>query len=199
MRAKFSSLAGVCLALAVTGCAPRDPLERVVNVPSASRFSAWRAHVASDYNSVTARAVETALQEIRLSVVADREVKRQMGESVAGGTPEIDESVRKKVEGRRLREVFQLGLELRLRRLRQELAGLEDAMKKNARLVTRPGDLESRHHLEGLQERQMIRVENYRTEIAAAERDLAPLFAKSGKPLIEPPDTLRAPTGGPLK
>lgn len=167
------------------GCA-RDPMEHVVSAPSTSRLAAWRAHVASDFNVETMRRVELALQEIRLNVTGERELKRQLGESITSGTDVIDEAIRVRVHGRRLREVLQLGYELRVRRLTEELAGLEDAMRKNAQLTTRPGDLESKHHLEGLQERQRIRVEKYRMDIESAAKELAQLVARSGKRSIEP-------------
>jgi hypothetical protein len=81
--------------------------------------------------------------------------------------------------------VVQLGYELRVRRLTQELAGLEDAMSKNAQLVTRPGDVDSKQHLEGLRDRQATRREQYREDIAAAEKELAPLLAKTGRRLVD--------------
>jgi len=158
----------------------------MISAPTTTRLAAWRSHVASDYNVDTLRRIEEALQEIRLSFAAERELKRQLGETVAGGTDSIDESVRQRVHGRRLRELLQLGYELRVRRLTEELAGLENAMSKNSQLVTRPGDLESKHHLEGLQDRQRTRVEKYRGDLASAERELAPLLAKTGRPLLEP-------------
>ena len=70
---------------------------------------------------------------------------------------------------------MRIGYELRIRRVREELTGLEDAMSKNAGLVTRPGDYESKHHLEGLRDRQLIRLQKYRDELAAAERELKAL------------------------
>ena len=73
-----------------------------------------------------------------------------------------------------------------MRRLKDELAGLEKAMNRNAQLVTRPDAIESRHHLEGLHDRQLVRVEQYRRELAATERVLAPLMARSGRTLLEP-------------
>ena len=169
----------------VLGCA-RDPMERVISAPTTSRLAAWRAHVASDFDVETMRRVELALQEIRLSLTGERELKRQLGESIKSGTDVIDEAIRERVHGRRLREVLQLGYEMRVRRLTEELALLEDAMSKNAQLTTRPGDLDSKHHLDGLQERQRVRVENYRTDIASAEKELVHLVAKSGKRSVEP-------------
>lgn len=179
------------------GCGSRDPLEQVISAPTMGRFAAWRSHLASDSNRANLRRTEEALQEIRLSVAAERELKRQMGERVDGGSEAIDEGVRQRVDGRRWREVLQLGYELRVRRLKQELAGLEKAMNQNAQLVTRPGDLESKHHLEGLQERQQVRVEKYRADLAAAERELDPLLAKTGRRQLE--TTSETPDEMPLR
>ena len=185
MSPRSFSLAGLWLVLCLAGCDSRDPLERVMSVPTVNRLAAWRSHVASDYNVETVKRIEEALQEIRLAITGEQELKRQMGEKVTGGSDAISEAVRQRVDGRTLREVLQLGFELRVRRLKEELAGLEDAMSKNAQLVTRPGDLESKHHLEGLRDRQTVRVENYRADIAAAERQLAPLIEKTGRRLLD--------------
>jgi hypothetical protein len=170
----------VAILLTVSGCGPANPLDQTVAASSPARFAAWRAHVVSDASPDTRRRVDEALQEIRMSITGERELKRQMGERVASGSEEIDEAVRQRVDGRTIREVMQQGYELRVRRLKEELAGLEDALSKNARLVTRPGDLESKQHLEGLRERQLVRVAKYREDLAAAERELAQLQAKTG-------------------
>ncbi len=175
------------LALGVAGCAPSDPLERTVAVPTPVRFAAWRSHVGSDAGVELRRRIDETLQEIRSKVVAERELKRALGEATVSGTEIIEETVRTRVDGRPLREVLQLGYELRVRRLKEELVGLEDAVKKNDQLVTRPGDYASKHHLEELRGRQIIRVEKYRADIAAAERELAPLLAKTGRRMIELP------------
>lgn len=182
---------------AAIGCGPRDPLERSVSVPTPNRFAAWRSHLASDSNPDTVRRVEQALQEIRLNIAGERELKRQLEDTAAGGKEAIDEAVRQRVHGLRLREVLQLGGELRVRRLQEELAGLEAAMDQNARLVTRPGDLESRHHLEALQERQQVRVEKYREDLAATKRELAPLLAKAGRSLLDVGSSSAAPATKP--
>ena len=195
---RASILSAVTVLLVMAGCAPSDPLEQKVSATTADRFATWRAHIMSDSGAETRRRVEEALQEIRLQVAGERELKRAMGERVTSGTDVIDEAVRERVNGRRLVEVLQLGYELRVRRLKEELAGLQDAMSKNAQLITRPGDLESKHHLEGLQERQRARVEKYRADVAAAEKELAPLAARTGRTMIErpidPPNELPVPS-----
>jgi hypothetical protein len=99
--------------------------------------------------------------------------------------------------------VVQLGYEFRVERLKMELAGLEDAMKQNAQLVTKPGDLESRHHLDALRERQNVRVEKYRTDLAAAEAEVATLLKTTGRRMFEPatdkPDQMPERVAAPKK
>ena len=171
--------------LGLAGCAPSDPLDRVVSAPTAGRFAAWRSALASDSSPALRQQVEAALQEIRIDAAADRQRRRILGQPVkSDGTDEVDEAVRSRVDGKPLREVVQLGCDLRLRRLTNELKGLEEAVDQNAQLVTRPGDGESRRHLDGLRGRQLERVAKYREEIAATERELAPLLAKTGRRVL---------------
>lgn len=177
-RTRFLGAVGVVALL--VGCAPRDPFEQVVSAPTPIRFAAWRAGIASDAGADTRLRVEEALQEIRASFAAERELKRRLEEPVVRGTLMLDEAVRNRVNGQRLRDVLRIGYELRVGRLREELVGLEDAMGKNAQLVTRPGDLESKHHLEGLRDRQLVRLQKYRDDLAAAERELKRLSGSGG-------------------
>ncbi len=165
----------VWLVILTVGCGPSDPLDKVVSVPTLSRFASWRAGVASDAGPSTRVRVDDALQEMRANFAAERELKRRLDERIVSGTEVLDEAVRNRVHGQRLRDVLRIGYELRIRRVREEMTGLEDAMGKNAGLVTRPGDYESKHHLEGLRDRQLIRLQKYRDELAAAERELESL------------------------
>jgi hypothetical protein len=168
-------VAAIVFAALVAGCGPRDPLEQVVAAPTLSRLAAWRAGIASDSSIAVRGRVEEAFNEIRLSYAAERELKRQLEQPIVRGSEALDEAVRARVNGKRLRDVLKLGYELRVRRLKEELAGLEDAMGKNAQLVTRPGDYESKQHLEGLRDRQSVRVQKYRDDLAAAEKELVSL------------------------
>lgn len=180
-----SALAAALLAAA--GCGPADPLAKKVSARTQSGFASWRAQIASDAGTETRRQVNLALDEIRLKASAEREADRRMGRPIASGGEGLDEAVREKVDGRTLREVVQLGYELREQRLARELAALEDAMKMNAQLVTRPGDVESRQHLDGVRDRQQGRVDTYRADLAATQRELAPLLKVTGRRLVEAP------------
>lgn len=188
MRTSHPSVAVILALLAVfaAGCSPADPLERPVSAPTLKRFAAWRAHLASDSSIETRQRIESALQEIRIAAAGERELRRARGEPIAPGSEAIDEAVRARVDGRPLREVVQLGFEQRVQRLKAELAALEDSVDKNAQLLTKPGDTESRRHLDELRGRQLGRVEKYREELAAAQRELEPLMARTGRSVLPP-------------
>ena len=177
-------LAGVFALLALGAC-QRDPLDRKVSAATPTAFSVWRSSVDRDSGVELRRRVADALLEIRLKIASDRELRR-MTDAEARVATSIDDAVRAKVDGRLLRDVVQLGYELRVARLTSELAGLEESMRKNANLITRPDDVESRRHLDGLRDRQAARVDQYRSDLAAAERELASLLATSGRRLLDP-------------
>jgi hypothetical protein len=177
-------LAILAVAFALAGC-QRDPLEKKVSAASASAFATWRSSIMSDSGADLRRRTEEALQEVRMKSAAGLLAGKSDKKGTVG-VDAIDEAMRKQIDGLPLRDMLQLGYELRVQRLKTELAGLEDAMKENAQLVTKPGDLESKHHLEALRGRQMARVQKYRDDLAAAERELEPMKKASGKVMIEP-------------
>lgn len=170
----------LALAFALAAC-QRDPLDARISAASQPAYENWRGALAGSGADVRRRA-EEALAEVRTKVSADL-LRGKTGQgSVAPAV--IDEAFRKEIDGRPLREVIQLGYELRVARLTIELEGLLDSMKENATLTTRRGDWESKQHLEALQGRQNARVEKYREDIAAAERELEPLKKASGKSML---------------
>jgi hypothetical protein len=174
---------GLAVVLALAGC-QRDPLDAKISASSQSAYENWRGAINGAGADVRRRADE-ALPEVRTNVAADL-TRGKTGQGTVAPAA-IDEAFRKEIDGRPLREVLQLGYELRVARLKKELAGLQEAMKENATLTTRPGDWESKQHLEALQGRQNARVEKYREDIAAAERELEPLKKASGKTLVVTP------------
>lgn len=188
----------LALAPLLGGCG--GPLDQKVSAKSPAALASWRANVAGSSSAEHRKRVEDALHEIRMAVAADRERKRILGQPITPGAEAVDVALAERVNGQRVGDMIQLAGEMKVRRLTSELAGLEDAMNKNAQLITRPGDLESRHHLDGLRDRQKARVEKYREELAAAERELAPLLAAAGgRRLLGPEDVplVNAPDEGP--
>lgn len=170
------------------GCGPRDPLDRKVHARGANAVNMWQSRLAGEFSAADRVRIEGALQEIRLRIMGDKE---------ATGSAAIAEALGTKIHGRTVREVIQLGCELRLVRLRGEGAELERAMEQNSRLVTRPGDRASETHLVELYGRQSVRLEKYRTDILAAEKELAALVKVTGRLLHEPPKLPEKPTDTP--
>ncbi len=170
--------ASAALALLCTGCGPGDPHDRKVHAKGATAVNMWQSRLAGEFSVADRTRIEGALQEIRLRIMGDKE---------ATGSAAIAEKLGTKIHGRTVREVIQLGCELRLLRLRGEGAELERAMEQNARLSTRPGDRASETHLVELYGRQNARLEKYRADILAAEQELAALVKVTGRLLFEPP------------
>ena len=175
--------------ISFAGCLRGDPLQWKVSARDPAALASWRTKVDGAMGAAHRRRLDQAVQEIRMNVAGQRELNRWANDPASeGGQRPIDVALCGRIDGRPVAEVLQLGYELRVARLQEELAGLENAVKQNARLVTRPGDVDSRHYLEGLQQRQSARVEKYRVELAAAEAELGPLLkASGGRRLVRPP------------
>lgn len=180
------TLAGLMAAVAMVGngCIRRDPWTRPASTDSRAAYEVWLSRLAETVSARDWHRIGEALQEIRIEIMAERERRRTRGAEAGSGAGTIDDALRERIRGRPLREIVQLGFELRRARLTGELVLLERAMDQNDRLVTRPGDLESRQHLDGLRERQMARVATYRLEIDATEHELTPLMKATGKELV---------------
>ena len=172
--------------LALAGCLRGDPLEWKVRAPNPRALFSWRMTVDSAMGVENCRRLNEALQEIRLNVAAGRAVDRWLGQAVRPSMDDIEEAMCRRVHDQSLRTVLQLGCELRVIRLKEELAALENAVKVNAELITKPGDVDSRHFLEGFRERQGARAAKCRADLANAERELAPLLRAGGRRLLEP-------------
>jgi hypothetical protein len=185
-RITRGAVLAACVIALTGGCGPSDPWLQQVSAKSPTEFNIWQSRLAGKFSAADRTRIADALQEVRLQIMGERELRRAMDEPVISGSEAIESALRERVHGRPLREVLQLGYEIRVRRLSRELAGLEDAMKRNAGLVTKPGDVESKHHLEGLRDRQAARVAKYREDLAAAEKALAPLAKASGKTMLPP-------------
>ncbi len=175
-RPARSALALAAFAVvAWSGCSRGDPWTEPVRASSAAAYTTWHSRVSESVPADARKQVEQALQDIRFKIMGDR---------AATGSAEIEGELRRRIDGRPLREVVQLGVELRLERLRGEFNGLKQAMNANFRLVTRPGDVDSRHHLEGVEARQKKRLDDLGAQITQAERELAPLAAATGRTLV---------------
>jgi hypothetical protein len=157
------------------GCGADELMDRTVTAKSPVAFNAWQSRFASRATPEERRQFETALQEIRYKIMADKE---------ATGSDPISDALRTKVHGRSVREVLQLGVELRLLRLLKEHAALHTVMRQNAMLQTREGDRASEDYLVQFYQKQLARLEKLEEEIEAADRELAPLMDVTRRSLL---------------
>lgn len=176
---RWWALGFVGLLALLAGCAPTDPIEERVRAKSPLAFNTWQSRFASRLDAGERARFEAALQEIRLKIMADRE---------ATGSDPISEALRAKIDGRPVREVLQLGLELRLARLLQEHAALNTVMRQNAMLQTRDGDKASEEYLVNFHQKQAARLEKLEAEIEATQREVEPLLKTTGRSVLPPPD-----------
>lgn len=118
-----------------------------------------------------------------------------MADREATGSDPISDALRAKIDGRPVRQVLQLAVELRLARLLQEHAALNTVMRQNAMLQTREGDKASEDYLVGFHQKQAVRMEKLEAEIEASHRELEPLIKKTGRSVLpapaEPPVLLK--------
>ena len=157
------------------GCGARDLMDRTVTAKSPVAFNTFQSRFASRASPEERRQFEAALQEIRYKIMADKE---------ATGSDPISDALRTKVNGRSVREVLQLGVELRLLRLLKEHAALHTVMRQNAMLQTREGDKASEDYLVQFHQKQLARLEKLEAEIEAADRELAPLMDVTRRSLL---------------
>ena len=144
----------LCVALA--GCGGGNPLDKKIDSGDQVSFSMWESKVESDLTPDQVADLKAALQEGRFHIMAKGDVH---------GSEAIESALMDSINGRQLREVILQGLGWQLDRSESERATLEDSLKKNALMTTRPGDVESKQYLEDLHDRQV-------TRLAAATEDV---------------------------
>ena len=123
----LAALASVLLVLA--GCGPSDPLDAKVSAEDGVGFSMWRSHAAGDLGPEQLADFDQAVQAIRIRVMS-------VGQT--SGSEWIEEGIRRIVDGKTVREVLRTGLGWKLELADAERLALEDSMKKNAQMTTRP-------------------------------------------------------------
>lgn len=160
------------LCAAMAGCGPSDPLEKKVNSADNVSFAMWESKVEGDLTPDQAADLKQALQEGRFHIMAEGSVH---------GSDAIEEALMQAIDGKTLREVILQGLGWGLERSEAERARLEDSLKKNAQMTTRPGDTDSANYLADLHERQVARLEAATEEVKRTRERIAANTAPAPK------------------
>lgn len=150
--------------LVLAGCGPSDPLDAKVSAEDGVGFSMWRSHAAGDLSPEQLGDFDQAVQAIRIRVMS-------VGQT--SGSEGIEEGMRRIVDGKTVREVLRTGLGWKLELADAERMALEDSLRKNAQLLTRPGDTASANYLSDLRDRQTERLRAATEEVARIRGRLA--------------------------
>jgi hypothetical protein len=168
---RLSLLAGFLMVLlcVTTGCQRTPRWDGVVEADSAPAFGAWQRAQQDDFSQAEWTEFETALQDIKVRIIALRE---------ASGTEGVNDALRPKIHGQTVRQVLKQGLEARIWRLNVEKIELTKMVEGNATLRTRPGDTASSEYLERKDREQRGRLQRALSDLAQAELTLAGLEAR---------------------
>jgi hypothetical protein len=160
------------LCFAVVGCGPSDPLEKKVAAGDNLSFTMWETKAEGDLSPEQAADMKQALQEYRFHIMAEGSVH---------GSDAIGEALMQMIDGKTLRQVILQGLGWGLERSEAERAQLEDSLKKNALMTTRPGDTASANYLADLHDRQVTRLAAATDEVKKTRDRIAADAAPAAK------------------
>jgi hypothetical protein len=170
--ARFCAFAGgwVVLFCLTAGCQRTPRWDRVVEADTQPAFGVWQRAQQDDFSKAEWAEFETALQDIKVRIIALRE---------ASGTEAVNDALRPKIHGQTVRQVLQQGLEARIWRLKVECDELTKMIAGNTTLRTAPGDTASAEYLERKERDQQARLQRAMRDIAQAEFTLAELKARN--------------------
>lgn len=157
-------LCAALIGLSLGGCGPKDPLESKVEAGDYTDFTMWRSHAAGRLTPDQLGDFDHAVQAIKFRIMSTGQTT---------GSEAIDEAMRVLVDGKTVREVLRTGLGWELQLAEAERATLEDSLKKNALMTTRPGDTASANYLTDLHDRQVARFQAATGEVARIRSRLA--------------------------
>lgn len=163
LRSAAQAAAGIGLCLAA-GCGNSNPLEAKVISGDQVSFSIWESKAETSLTPDEVTDMKAALQEYKFHIMAD---------GTAHGSEAIEAALMDSINGHTLREVILQGLGWELDRAEAERARLEDSLKKNALMTTKPGDTASANYLSDLHERQVGRLDAASEEVKKTRERIA--------------------------
>lgn len=143
-------------AVAIFGCARKNPLDDVIDAPSDFKMMMWRADVADHFNFQEWRDFDEALQEIKFDVMIAKE---------ASGSDAVRQAALQRIDGKTVRDALTYGYDLKLKRLLAEREKIGGFFAINKKFRTREGDEESARYLENLREEQARRLQTLDQQI----------------------------------
>lgn len=166
-KTKFLMTA-VCLGF-LLGCSPPPANEQKVEANTPLNFTLWRSKNSQVLTGKEWSLFDLATEELKIQI---------MRSGQASGSEAVDLALRTQIDGMKLGDVMQSGLQLRLKRLLADQALLEDAFAINSKLKLKRGDEEKAAMLAAKVQEQSERLTKLKATVAEAEADLHQLELK---------------------
>lgn len=161
-------LAGICLAL-LTGCSRPSANQQTVEANTPINFALWRSKNSDLLTPKEWALFDQAMEEFKFQVMLSGQ---------ASGSEAIDNAVRAKIDGMKLTEAIQSGLQSRLKRLQADKSVLEESLAINSRVRLKPDDDDKAAALAAKLKMQTERLEKMNRTVSQAESDLKEFEAK---------------------
>lgn len=159
-------LAIICLGL-LLGCTRPPAFQQPVKADTPLSFTMWRSDLGDALTPQEWAWFDLAIQEFKFQIMKAGQVT---------GSEAIDEAMREKIDGRKLVEVMQQGLGLRVQRIQSDKTELEYAMQINARSRIKPSEARELAEFQKNLEKKLAKMNE---EIAGAEAELKELELKA--------------------
>jgi hypothetical protein len=159
---------GIGCVFALAACTRGDPHAWRIEAGTPEAFARWQLMAVDGFRGEEWSEFQSALQEIRLDVMAD---------GAATGREPIEDAMRTRINGLTWRETVVLANQARVRRLMTVRNELKQAVDGNALIVTKRGDAASSGYLDTLTGRQEEQLRRIDADIKAAREKLAALGA----------------------
>ena len=183
-RLAFRGLILAAALAAAQSCGERELLTLKVSAASPAALVAWKARARDRMGPRLVGDFDDAVLEIRLR-------------TLVAGRPD-DDAARAAINGRSLRQVLQLGLGYKLRRLESEWSTLDRSLRTGSQRGSMPGDRGTALGGSDLHARQQARLVELKAGIGAIQSRLQAIREPDGRD-YDPWDPALAPTPVPAE
>ncbi len=159
-KSRLISVVAGLLVLMQVACSPRSVYELKVDARTPIDFMMWHNDTVDQLSANQWKLFNASLQEMRFRMMATYE---------ANDSATIEEKILQRINGKKVGEIYLLGFDARLARLRGDLEQKDQLMQINTEIRTRPDDQASKDYLARLRVRQLGERQEILDEIRSVE------------------------------
>ncbi|HVU35366.1 MAG TPA: hypothetical protein VHE61_18155 [Opitutaceae bacterium] len=160
----FSSCLLLAAVAVLAGCSQGNPLDDHADAGTPHDYAMWHQRESDRLTVPQSQALDTAIEQLKL--------KAQAGGAKGDA---IDDAMRKEINGKTVREVLQLGYSWGLATLEEQRTYVDQFIKQNAELTTKPGDTASADYLAERRDEQTSRRRQLDQQISDLEDQMKSL------------------------